>query len=327
MSRAFHDVTRGLNLDESVQVIGTAGPPSGGDADAVVVGSLALDFTNGHLYQKNEAGSGLEKWQFIGADKSWREPALVRENVVTVLPTATPSTNDTQDGETITDGDRVLFSALTVLPNVYIYDFTTGTYSEDTNEATVGDTVFIEAGTDAGKSFTFNGTAWVQTDQASVDEFGFIHDFIGKSGFGAETPTYSSTNVVTQSNDLEGAIGELDAAMAAQLVGTTLSSVSGTNTLDSVLVDNVAAVKWLVVCRQGTSMKSVEIWASHDGTTGADAVDTDDTEYASIKKNAPITGFDVTVDLSGVAAAQVMRLQVTSTASADWQATRVPVNF
>ena len=92
-------------------------------------------------------------------------------------------------------------------------------------------------------------------------------------------------------------------------------------------MDNVAAVKWLVVCRQGTSMKAAEIWASHDGTTGADAVDTDDTEYARIKKNAAISGFDITVDLSGVAAAQVMRLQVTSTASADWQATRVPVNF
>jgi hypothetical protein len=327
MARAFHDVTRGLNLDESVQIIGTNGPPAGGDADAVVVGSLAIDFANGHLYQKNEAGSGLEKWQFIGADKSFREPALVRENIVTTLPTATPATNDTQDGETITDGDRVLFSALTVLPNVYIYDFTTGTYSEDTNEATTGDTVFIQTGTDAGKSFTFNGTAWVQTDQASIDELGFIHDFIGKTGFGAETPTYSSTNVVTQSTDLESAIGELDAAAANSNVGTTLGAVSGTNTLDSVLVDVVAAVKWLVVCRQGTAMKALEIWASHDGTTGADAVDTDDTEYARIKKNAAIAGFSVAVDLSGAGAAQVMRLQVTSTAAADWQATRVPVNF
>ena len=94
--------------------------------------------------------------------------------------------------------------------------------------------MFIEAGTDAGKSFTFNGTAWVQTDQASIDELGFIHDFIGKTGFGAETPTYSSTTVVTQSTDLESAIGELDAAAANSNVGTTLGAVSGTNTLDSV---------------------------------------------------------------------------------------------
>lgn len=327
MARAFHDVSRGLNLDESVQIIGTNGPPVGGDADVVDLGSLAVDFANGHLYQKNLAGSGADKWQFIGADKSFREPALVRQNVSTTLPTATPATNDTQDGVTITDEDRVLFSNLTVDPNVYIYDFTSGTYTQDTNEATDGDTLMIEQGTDAGRQYTFNGTAWVLTNQADFDELGFIRSFIGKTAAGAETPTYSSNNVVTDTDTLETAIGDLDAALGASNVGVTLSAVSGTNTLDSVLVDNVAAVKWFVICRQGTSFKASEIWAAHDGTTGADAVDTDDTEYATVKKNAAISGFDITVDLTGAAGSQVMRLQVTSTASADWHATRIPVNF
>jgi len=330
MALNFHDVRRGLNLDESVQIIGTNGPPSGGDADVVVVGSLAIDFANGHLYQKNEAGSGLEKWQFIGADKSFREPAKVRENIVTTLPTATPATNDTQDGVTIFDEDRVLFSALTVDPNVYIYDFTTGTYSQDTNEATTGDTLFIEAGTDAGKSYTFNGTAWVQTDAASVDEFGFIHDFIGKSGFGAETPTYSSSNVVTQNTDLEAAIGELDAATGAlsDIVNVTNLAVSGTNTQDSVLVDDETAVKWLVVVRQGDSMAAREIFAGHDGVDGGvDATDIDETQYASLKILPNISGLGFAVDLDGVGVAQTMRLRVTTTASADVFSRRIPVSY
>jgi hypothetical protein len=330
MSRNFHDVSRGLSLDESVEIIAINGPPVGGDADVVGLGAVAIDFANGHLYQKNDVGTGSDKWQFIGADKSYREPALVRQNVSTTLPSATPSTNDTQDGVTITDGDRVLFSNLTVNPNVYIYEFSSGTYSEDTNEATDGDTLMIEDGTDAGRSYTFNGTAWVLTNQADNDELGFIRVFIGKTAAGSETPTYSSAVIVTQNTDLESAIGELDAHVAGLtvLTSTSLSSVSGTNTLDSVLVDDFAAVKWLVTCRQGASMVSREVWASHDGiVSGADATGADDTEYASIKSGSPISGLAIAVDVSGAGASQVMRLQVTSTGAADWFATRVPVAF
>lgn len=330
MSLSFHDVKRGLSLDENVEIIATNGPPVGGDADVVGLGALAIDFANGHLYQKNDAGTGSDKWQFIGADKSYREPALVRQNVSTVLPTATPSTNDTQDGVTITDGDRVLFSNLTVDPNVYLYQFSTGTYLQDTNEATDGDTLLIEDGTDAGKSYTFNGTAWVLTNQADNDELGFIRAFIGKTAVGSETPTYSSTIIVTQSTDLESAIGELDAAVGgiSDITNPTLSAVSGTNTLDSVLVDDVAAVKWLVVCRQGASLRAREVWASHDGiVSGADATDADHTEYASLSLGSAISGLAIDVDVSGAGAAQEMRLRVTSTAAADWQAKRIPIRF
>jgi hypothetical protein len=42
-------------------------------------------------------------------------------------------------------------------------------------------------------------------------EDGYLRSFTGKNAAGSETPTYSSTNYVTQSASLESAIGELDA--------------------------------------------------------------------------------------------------------------------
>lgn len=53
--------------------------------------------------------------------------------------------------------------------------------------------------------------------RADVDgldtEFGYNNTFTGKSALGSETPTYASVVYVTQSNPLETAIGELDAAI------------------------------------------------------------------------------------------------------------------
>ncbi|MEE8113271.1 MAG: hypothetical protein V3T23_02840 [Nitrososphaerales archaeon] len=327
MSLNFFEVARGLSLDGNVEIIGTSGAPVGVEADAVGKGALAIDFLNGALYQKGDSGTGPELWQSIGADSNWRGESEVRDGSATVLPTFTPATDATVDGETIVDQERVLFSALTVNPNIYIYDRSAGVFLESTNEASNGDTTFIVRGTDAGKKYLFNGTVWVQNDQASADELAFIRTFIGKTAAGSETPTYSSNNIVTDATSLETAIGDLDAALAVGNVSTTQVGVSTISTQDSVLVDSVASVQWLVTARQGTSMNSRVVWASHDGTTGSDAVDTDHTEFAKIKKNAVIAGLTVDVDLSGAGAAQVMRLRVATTAAADWHATRMPVNF
>ncbi len=325
--RSF-DVDFGIAIDGSTALLLRTGPPVGTDADAADGGTLWIDKTAFRLYQKGAAGTGPEIWQLVGADTNWRGEVEVRENVLTVLPTFTPATNATVDGETIDDQERVLFSALTVNPNIHIYDKSAGVFINSTNEETSGDTTFVVRGTDAGKKYVFNGTTWVQNDQASSDELGFLRTFVGKTAAGSETPTYSSNNIVTDATSLETAIGALDAAAGAANVSSTLSAVSGTNTLDSVLVDDVASVQWLVVSRQGSSMNSRIIHASHDGiVAGADAVAVDDTAFAKIKKNAVISGLDVSIDLSGAGAAQVMRLQVTTTAAADWQATRIPVNF
>jgi hypothetical protein len=320
------DVDYGVSVNDQDTILVRSGPPIGSDADGADKGCLWLDFLNAHLYQKGDSGTGPELWQFIGADTNWRGEVEVRDDVAVVLPTFTPATNATVDGETIDDQERVLFSNA-ALGNIYIYDKSAGAFVESTNEETAGDTTFVVRGTDAGKKYTYSGTAWVQTDQASVDEFGFIHTFIGKSGFGSENPTYSSTNVVTQNNSLEAAIGELDAAAGATPVSSTLSAVTGTNTLDSVLVDNVAVVKWLVTVRQGQEFVAQEVWASHDGDASNDATLVDKTLYAKIKTAGTIAGFDIDVVIALAGASQEMRLDVTNTAAADWHATRIPVNF
>lgn len=329
MAINYFDVGRGLSIDENVQIIATSGAPVGTEADAAVKGTVALDFLNGRMYQKGDTGSGPELWQLVGADTNWRGESEVRDNVAVVLPTFTPATNGTVDGETIDDQERVLFSNA-ALGNIYIYDKSAGAFVEDTNEETAGDTTFIVRGTDAGKKYTYSGSAWVQTDQASIDEFGFVHTFIGKTAFGSETPTYTSQVNITNGDNLEVAAGKLDAAIAAivGLVTNTLTGVSGTNVADAANVDTNAAVKWLVTVRQGAAVAASEIFAVHDGIdAGADAAATDFTRYAKIKLGGVIAGLAFDVTLTGVGGAQVMNLEVTTTGAADIHVTRVPVNF
>ena len=60
-------------------------------------------------------------------------------------------------------------------------------------------------------------TNWSLVSTGSGAEDGFQNTFIGKSGLGSETPTYSSTNVVTDGNSLESEIGALDAEIGAAI--------------------------------------------------------------------------------------------------------------
>ncbi|MBF0342114.1 MAG: hypothetical protein HQL95_14310 [Magnetococcales bacterium] len=77
----------------------------------------------------------------------------------------------------------------------------------------VGDTVYVQEGAEKGSVYSFNSDGqWVKQGQSNTLESGFIQTFIGKSGDGAELPSYSSTDVVTQGANLEAAISQLDTA-------------------------------------------------------------------------------------------------------------------
>jgi hypothetical protein len=222
----FFRIERGLEIDESVQYLQGAGTPgASGDTSTAPVGSVYTDNTDGSIWTKISAGVGTNKWQrmasetyvnnALGATVSWREPAVVRDNVATTLPTGSASAPIVVDGVSITDGHRVLFSAITGGngKNVYIYNQASGTFVEDTNAETSGDAVYVQSGTSAGKTFIFNGTAWVQSDQTSLDEEGYIRAFIGKTASGAEMPDYSSNNFVVDSSSLKAAVSALDAEL------------------------------------------------------------------------------------------------------------------
>jgi hypothetical protein len=225
MALDFFRVERGIELDDLVQYLqGSGAPGASGDTAAALVGSVYTDNADGSLYTKFAAGTGTDKWQkmasetyvdnALGATVSWREPVVVRNNVATTLPTGTATQPITVDGVSVTNGQRVLFSAIVGGDgkNVYTYDQATGLFVEDPlNSETGGDAVYVLGGTSAGKTYIYNGVDWVQSDQSSLDEEGYIRAFIGKATAGAVMPTYSSTNFVAQSSSLQTAVSALDA--------------------------------------------------------------------------------------------------------------------
>ena len=232
----------GISIGGAHFLSGTGAPGgAAGRPDDAVKGSLYLDETNGQMYLKKTDGTGSDKWirmqnqdDIDGAllGLSWREPAKVRDdNVYADLATAETAVNTgTIDGISVVEDDRILFEAITgENKNVYIISGTPGsgaTLVEDFNDASQGDALYIQDGTDAGKQYAFNGTDWVLQGSASQTEIGFLHTFIGKSGNGSETPDYASTNVVTDGDSLEKGISDLDTEVGGG-VATPQSRIAG----------------------------------------------------------------------------------------------------
>lgn len=230
----------GLGLDiESVDGLSNAniiqgnGAP-GGDAaeqDASPIGSLFLrtdaETNDLQLYYKfSLVNNSSADWRqttskeyvdAIASGLSWRAPVLVHDNTVyadiAAVVTAA-NVGDTIDGVTISSGDRVLLSSLTTgNDNVYIVGGSSGawTFTADTNLETDGDAVLVQQGTFAEEQWTYDGAAWVQFGSAAGTlELGFLRAYTGKTGPGSELPTYTSTGVITQGDNLEVAIGKLD---------------------------------------------------------------------------------------------------------------------
>jgi len=288
MSLDFFRVERGLQLDDTTTYLtGNGVPGASSDTIAVEVGSVYTDIADGSLFTKIAAGAGLNKWQkmasqsyvdsAVGTTLSWREPAIVNQTVVTTVPSGTPGSPIVVDGVSITDTGRVLFSAISggAGPNVYIYNQTTGGFTVDANAATSGDSIYIQQGTNAGKTYVFNGTAWVQSDQASQDEEGFLRAFIGKSGGGAIMPDYTSNNFVTDSTSLRIAISDLDAQFGADVaLGNFISPAVSTNanitSLDTVIGPNFGVTNHLTsLAGAGTLAGNLAIL---DGRFGANLI-------------------------------------------------------
>jgi hypothetical protein len=259
MALDFFRIERGLLLDELVSYLQGAGVPGlTADTDGADVGSVYTNTADGALYTKIATGTGADKWQkmaseayvnnAIGATISWREPAVVRDNVATTVPSGTATQPITVDGVSVTNGQRVLFSAIVGGngKNVYVYNQATGLFVEDINAETNGDALFVIGGTSAGKTYVYNGADWVLTDQSSLDELGFIRAFIGKSGAGNVVPTYTSTNFVAQSSNLQTSVSALDAELGANValgnfVNPTFTVNGNIQALDTEIGANVTS--------------------------------------------------------------------------------------
>jgi hypothetical protein len=140
----------------------------------------------------------------------------------------------------------------------------------------------------------------------------------------------TSTNVISTANNiyanlsaLDAAIGDGDQAAVDAVGGTTV-------TLDSLVVDDIGAVEWLVFAEDETNQRrnALKVYATHDGISTADATEVDYSNHIIQRAGGTIVGLSVTVDLSGTGASQVMRLRVScSSVTVNFRARRHNVNI
>ena len=93
--------------------------------------------------------------------------------------------------------------------------------------------------THAGTAGAFGGTDWGQSSGGDRTEWAFIRTLIGKAAAGSETPTYSSTNFVTDGDSLETAIGDLDAEAQLNRTDTDSSTAKLADARTTAAANNV----------------------------------------------------------------------------------------
>lgn len=250
-------VGKGLELlsedfTSRVNILTGSGTPGGDgkEQDNAPIGSLYLrqDLEEDALqlyYKIALTNNSPADWSSV-ADKnyinsvamglSWREPARVMDQTAYANPAAIPTTG-TIDGVILSDGDRVLFTNVASVgtSNVYIWDAPNTQWVEDMNAETDGDAVLVQEGTFAEQQWVYDGTAWVQFGgAANTKELEFLRSFIGKTGAGSEMPSYSSSDVVAPTANIEQAIGQLDAAIGNRDYTNEFSINDGEDLTDSI---------------------------------------------------------------------------------------------
>jgi len=208
MAQQLFKARGGLNDSGRYIISGSGVPGTAQNTIDAPVGSMYGDLSTGEQYVKMTAGAGVANWDKVtrAADivnmvsgQSWRGPAAMSDTTTTTTTAAITMLNtNTFDGQTVAAGQRILFTAFTTLPNVYIVSGVAGnwTLTEDNNAATSGDTVRILYGVNAGQLWMHDGAAWNWVDALTNTEEQFIRSYIGKTAPGAETPLYTSNNVI-----------------------------------------------------------------------------------------------------------------------------------
>lgn len=230
-TQALFEVRGGINVAGAHLISGDGVPGgSGGRPDEAVKGSIYLDTTNGNFWIKKQDGAGTAKWSRVQNQDdmnaamlglSWREPVRLYDHTVYADLTAAEAAvnGGTIDGQPVAEGDRILFDNIDgVAKNAYLVTGAPGsgaTLVEDGNQASKGDALFIQDGTEAGSQFVYSGSGWVLQGKASATEIAAIRAFIGKGSDGNVMPSYGSEQVVTDGQALDVAISNLDAEIGA----------------------------------------------------------------------------------------------------------------
>ena len=156
-----------------------------------------------------------------------------------------------------------------------------------------------------------------------------IWDVIGVAVEAADMGTFTGSTL-SDNQDIKTLLQELETAVEAITgdVRTQQVGVTAATTLDSIGVDNILACEWEVHMREDATpanVKVAKIIAVHDGTSGADAVNVDDSVFARLKLGANFNA-DISVDLNGTGVSQEMRLRVSSsTAGVTFTARRTTI--
>lgn len=167
-----------------------------------------------------------------------------------------------------------------------------------------------QAGGSVDQVLRINGAG--QTNWQTLD-LDYLDDVVITSPDPDQVLAYNGTNWVNVDPD------------SAQI---TADAVTTETTVDSVVVDNIIAVKWSIACYEtGTNnVDFVELRAIHNGITG-DATVTDQAQYSQLQTGTGVTGLSINVDLNGTGGTQTLRLRVSATNATNVRATRERINL
>lgn len=219
------------DLSSNINILQGSGAPGGDTAeqDAAPIGSLYLrtDQETDLLqlyYKQATSNNSSADWRQAASKEyvdavaqgiSWRAPVRVLDDTLYADSSAFPTTG-VIDSVALVNGDEVLFTNVTnsTEENIWVWSAGTTSWSESVNNESDGDATLIKEGSSAETQWVYDGAQWVQFGSAAGnEELAFLRQFIGKTGPGAENPSYSSAFNITNGNNLETAIGDLDAAI------------------------------------------------------------------------------------------------------------------
>lgn len=142
---------------------------------------------------------------------------------------------------------------------------------------------------------------------------------------------FDGTNYLAGQTTILNALLALDTAVAnseGDVVQAAADNVTLATAVDSVLVDEVRSIEWIVYVEEAANpanRRKFQVSAMHDGTAVADATSVDWNSASVLRMGSNITGLDTTVTLSGTGAAQAMELTVVSTAAVNVRVARLTV--
>lgn len=275
-----------------IQVLFGAAAPGGdtGEQDDAPIGSLYLlkDGADSVVYQKIADTNATSDWRII--------PAVLSSGY-------TPASGNPAAADSIEDAIEKLDG------------------NNDDQDTLIGAAQgATDIGTFTGDIISDNGTikaGMQELETELVDTRDNVDDLITLSGV-AENASDLGTftgSTIADNETVKGALQDLETAVeSAGGMQASATGITTAATVDSVVVDDYAVVKWIVqVFEEATpaNKKFMEVFAGHNGTASADATAVDDTVYGKLDLGSD---FDLTisVDLNGAAGSQVMRLRAAS---------------